>query len=66
MRISKQNIFVSFFVALIFGIYPMHVESVSWIAERKDVLYSFFFLIGLVLYYEYLIKKKLVFLIVAG
>ena len=30
--------------ALLFGIHPMHVESVAWISERKDVLYAFFFL----------------------
>ena len=28
--------------ALLFGIHPMHLESVAWISERKDVLYSFF------------------------
>lgn len=30
--------------ALLFGIHPMRVESVAWITERKDVLYSMFFL----------------------
>ena len=28
--------------ALIFGIHPIHVESVAWVTERKDVLYAFF------------------------
>ncbi len=28
--------------ALIFGLHPMHVESVAWVTERKDVLYAFF------------------------
>lgn len=32
----------SFFVAALFGIHPLHVESVAWIAERKDVLSTFF------------------------
>ena len=40
--------------SLFFGIHPMHVESVAWIAERKDVLYAFFYLIGLVAYLRYL------------
>jgi tetratricopeptide (TPR) repeat protein len=40
--------------ALLFGIHPMHVESVAWIAERKDVLYGFFFVWALVVYHRYL------------
>ncbi len=41
-------------VALFFGIHPMHVESVAWIAERKDVLYTFFFLGSLIYYLIYI------------
>jgi tetratricopeptide (TPR) repeat protein len=41
---------LAFAVALLFGIHPMHVESVAWISERKDVLYAFFYLLSLVLY----------------
>lgn len=59
IKISKKNVFISFFTALIFGVHPMHVESVTWISERKDVLYTFFFLIGLILYYEYKQQKKI-------
>lgn len=39
--------------ALIFGVHPMHVESVAWIAERKDVLYSVFYLCALSMYLRY-------------
>ncbi len=35
---------------LLFGIHPMHVESVAWIAERKDVFYAFFFFLSLIAY----------------
>jgi protein O-mannosyl-transferase len=41
-----------------FGIHPMHVESVAWISERKDVLYGFFFLGGLISYLYYLRDQK--------
>lgn len=36
-----------FLITLVFGIHPMHTESVAWISERKDVLYGFFYLLGL-------------------
>jgi hypothetical protein len=41
-------------LAFLFSLHPMHVESVAWITERKDVLYGFFFLSALHLY----IKQK--------
>jgi tetratricopeptide (TPR) repeat protein len=65
-KISQNKIYISLFTALLFGIHPMHVESVAWIAERKDVLYTFYFLIGLLLYLQYLDKKNYVFLIGAA
>lgn len=36
-------------VSLIFGIHPLHVESVAWVSERKDVLYSSFYFMALIL-----------------
>jgi tetratricopeptide (TPR) repeat protein len=39
--------------AAVFGWHPLHMESVAWVAERKDVLYAFFFVLGLVYYTEY-------------
>lgn len=36
--------------SLLFGLHPMHVESVAWITERKDVLYSLFYMVALLCY----------------
>jgi tetratricopeptide (TPR) repeat protein len=43
----------SFFVAAFFGLHPLRVESVAWVAERKDVLSAFFFLLTLFAYARY-------------
>jgi protein O-mannosyl-transferase len=43
----------SFVVAGLFGLHPLHVESVAWVAERKDVLSSFFGLLTLLAYAHY-------------
>src|SRR5688572_711886 len=36
---SEKKLWVAAFTAIVFGIHPMHVESVAWVSERKDVLY---------------------------
>src|SRR5258706_3295717 len=43
----------SFFVAGLFGLHPLRVESVAWAAERKDVLSTFFLLLTLLAYGRY-------------
>jgi protein O-mannosyl-transferase len=53
------NTVTPFICALLFGIHPLHVESVAWISERKDVLYSLFFLTSLILYIIYIKKNNM-------
>src|SRR5205807_1529013 len=40
-------------VAALFAIHPLHVESVAWVTERKDVLSTLFFLLALPAYIRY-------------
>ncbi len=48
---------VSLFAALVFAAHPVHVESVAWISERKDLLSAFFYLISLLAYLNYLDRR---------
>lgn len=59
MLLSK-SVFISFITAMLFAIHPMHVESVAWVSERKDVLSTFFYLSSLVayLYHKVWIEKN--------
>ncbi len=57
-RLCKRKVAPAFIVALFFGIHPMHVESVAWISERKDVLFSAFFIASLYLYSIYKLDGK--------
>lgn len=44
--------------SLLFGIHPVHVESVAWVAERKDVLCGLSFLLSLLSYCAYAARHK--------
>ena len=53
-KLVPNNFFVASLTALLFGIHPMHIESVAWVSELKDVLYATFFLLSLTTYINYL------------
>ena len=53
MRLLNMPVWGAVAVALMFGIHPMKVESVAWVTERKDVLYSAFYLGALINYVKW-------------
>ena len=53
------GIWLSGFVAAVFAIHPLRVESVAWIAERKDVLSGVFFMLTLLAYTAYTRKQTI-------
>ncbi len=53
LKQMTRALWQSAFVAALFAIHPLHVESVAWIAERKDVLSAVFFMLTLTAYARY-------------
>lgn len=43
---------------LLFGIHPIHVESVAWVAERKDLLCALFFLLSVTMYTSFVRSER--------
>lgn len=56
-RMTQGRWGISAFVTAVFALHPMHVESVAWVSERKDVLYTFFFLSAALSYLYYKTTK---------
>ena len=52
--LTKNNSLVALVTSLLFAIHPLHVESVAWTSERKDVLYALFFIAGHITYTKYI------------
>ena len=55
---ATGDTFKSFFVAALFGVHPLHVESVAWVASRKDVLSTFFLFLALLAYLRYVREQS--------
>jgi len=53
LREATASLSRSFLVAMLFVVHPLHVESVAWIAERKDVLSTFLALLSALFYIRY-------------
>jgi Flp pilus assembly protein TadD len=57
-RMTKA-LWESAFVAALFALHPLHVESVAWVAERKDVLAAFFWILTMGAYCYYVEHQRL-------
>ena len=57
LRHMTRALWPSAFVAALFAIHPLHVESVAWVVERKDVLSTFFWMLTMGAYSYYVQQK---------
>lgn len=58
IRKISNNLWIGLLTALIFGVHPLHVESVAWVSELKDLLYTLFFLLSILTYLRYIDQQK--------
>ena len=58
-RRMTGDIWRSGFVAALFALHPVHVESVAWVSERKDVLSAFFWMLTMWSYARYVERSEL-------
>ena len=58
LRQMTGTLWRSAFVAAVFAIHPLRVESVAWVAERKDLLSGLFFMLTLGAYVRYVRKRR--------
>ena len=58
VRLLTGRTIAATIVGLLFGLHPMHIESVAWAAGRKDVLYGLFFVLSLSCYVKYVRTEK--------
>ena len=59
LRRMTNALWQSAFVAALFALHPLHVESVAWVAERKDVLSTFFWMLTMGAYVFYVERREL-------
>ena len=66
LKMMTGAVWKSAFVAALFALHPLHVESVAWISERKDVLSTFFWILSMWAYVRYVKQsdKKRYFLLI--
>ncbi len=63
-HLLRKNQLAAFIVSILFAIHPMHVESVAWVSERKDLLYTMYFLLAMLSYIFYNKTRKLTYFVI--
>jgi tetratricopeptide (TPR) repeat protein len=58
LRRTTEALWRSAIVAALFALHPLHVETVAWVSERKDVLSTFFGLLTLICYAQYVARTQ--------
>ena len=58
IRIFFKNSIAAFIASLLFAIHPLHVESVSWVAAQKDLLYTGFYFAALIFYCQFVQSQR--------
>ncbi len=59
IRKDNNSLAAAFLASLLFAVHPQHVESVAWVAERKDLLCQLFLLLSLLAYVKYVTCSQL-------
>ncbi len=60
LHYATGSFWTAVLVSALFALHPLHVESVAWVSERKDVLSSFFFLLTLIAYVRYAKQRSII------
>ncbi len=58
LRMLTKTLWPSWLVSMLFAVHPMHVESVAWIADRKDLLCTMFWFLALISYVQHLKNRS--------
>ena len=56
--IDRTILMTAGITGLLFGLHPLHVESVAWVSERKDLLCALFFLLTIIMYIRHLSARE--------
>ena len=59
LLLKRLNAAFAWFAAAVFALHPVHVESVAWVIERKDVLSGLFYFLSILYFIKFHEKKKL-------